>query len=105
MQGTVFTHSLQIGEGSYKELAESPYLEKLLARDLEVIFLTEAVDEYLMQHLTEFEDTQFQNAAKEKLTFGGKDDQEKKKEKALRVSRDSTPSRRTSSRSPRGPMI
>ena len=58
----------------------------MLAKDFEVIFFTESVDEYLMQHLTEFEDIQFQSAAKEKLTLGGKDDQEKKKEKALRVS-------------------
>lgn len=77
---------ISAGEGAISELSNSPYLEKLIARDLEVIYFTESVDEYLMQHLTEFEETQFQNAAKEKLTLGGKDDQEKKKEKALRVS-------------------
>lgn len=68
-----------------KELEESPYLEKLLARDYEVIYLTDSVDEYMMQHLDNFEDIQFQNAVKEKLTLGGNDDKEKKKEKALRV--------------------
>jgi hypothetical protein len=50
-----------------------------------VIYLTESVDEYVMQHLDNFQDIQFQNAVKEKLTLGGKDDKEKKKEKALRV--------------------
>ena len=39
-----------------------------------------------MQHLDNFEDIQFQNAVKDKLTLGGNDDKEKKKEKALRVS-------------------
>ena len=72
-------------DAPYADLLASPYLEKLVAKDFEVIYFTESVDEYLMQHLTEFEDVQFQNAAKEKLTLGGKDDQEKKKEKALRV--------------------
>ena len=83
-----FSHHQQCtGDSSdYEQLSQSPYLEKLLAKDFEVIYFTESVDEYLMQHLTEFEDTQFQSAAKEKLTLGGKDDQEKKKEKALRVS-------------------
>ena len=57
-----------------------------MAKDLEVVYLTESVDEYVMQHLDNFQDIQFQNAVKEKLTLGGKDDKEKKKEKALRVS-------------------
>lgn len=70
---------------SQKELEQSPYLEKLLARDYEVIYFTDSVDEYVMQHLDSFEDIQFQSAVKDKLTLGGKDDQEKKKEKALRV--------------------
>ena len=39
----------------------------------------------MMQHLDSFEDIQFQNAVKDKLTLGGNDDKEKKKEKALRV--------------------
>ena len=70
---------------SQKDLESSPYLEKLLARDYEVIYFTDSVDEYMMQHLDSFEDVQFQNAVKDKLTLGGKDDKEKKKEKALRV--------------------
>lgn len=38
-----------------------------------------------MQHLTEFDEHKFQNAAKENLKLGEKDEKEKKKEKALRV--------------------
>ena len=56
-----------------------------------MVYLTESVDEYVMQHLDNFQDIQFQNAVKEKLTLGGKDDKEKKKEKALRVSRPHSP--------------
>ena len=55
-------------------------------RDYEVIYFTDPVDEYVMQHLSEFDDKKFQNAAKENLKLGDKDEKEKKKEKALRVS-------------------
>ena len=55
------------------ELAKSPFLEKLLQKDLEVVFMTEAIDEYVMSHLTEFDDKKFQDASKDNLKLG-KDD-------------------------------
>ena len=66
-------------------MAKSPFLEKLLDRDYEVIYFTDPVDEYVMQHLQEFDDKSFANAQKENLKLGSKDDKEKKREKALRV--------------------
>ncbi|KAK9835529.1 hypothetical protein WJX74_002421 [Apatococcus lobatus] len=63
------------------ELAKSPFLEQLLEKDLEVIFLTDAVDEYMMSNLPEYDEKKFQNAAKDDLKLGGK---KGKKEKRVR---------------------
>ena len=57
-------------------------MEKLLQKGYEVLFLTEAVDEYMMTHLTEFDDKKFQDASKDDVKLG-KDD--KKAFKALKV--------------------
>ena len=64
------------------ELVKSPFLEKLLQKDLEVVFMTEAIDEYVMSHLTEFDDKKFQDASKDNLKLG-KDD--KKAAKVVKV--------------------
>merc|ERR1711975_150313 len=52
---------------------------KLLAKDIEIIFMTDSVDEYTVQHLTEFEGKRLINASREglKLEEGEK---EKKRE-------------------------
>jgi heat shock protein beta len=47
---------------------------------LQVIYLTEAIDEYLTQNLTEYEDKKFQNASKDDLKIGSKDEKTKFKE-------------------------
>ena len=62
---------------SIEALKNSPMLEKLIAKDFEVIYFTDPVDEYTMQHLTEFDDYKFSNASKEDLKFGDADDDEK----------------------------
>ena len=67
---------------SKEELLKSPFLEKLLQQDLEVVFMTDSIDEYVMSHLTEFDDKKFQNASKDNLKLG-KDD--KKAAKALKA--------------------
>jgi len=69
---------------SMDEVKNSAFLERLLAKDLEVIFFTDPIDEYLMQNLTDFEDHKFANASKEDLKFDDKDDDEKAKQKALK---------------------
>ena len=66
-----------------RELEKSPFLEQLLAKDYEVIYFTDPVDEYLMQNLLEFEDIKFQNASKDDLKLGDKD--AKKENKKLKV--------------------
>jgi len=62
--------------GEDKEsLMKSPSVEKLLAKDIEIIFMTDSVDEYTVQHLTEFEGKRLINASREglKLEEGDKD--------------------------------
>ena len=58
------------------------FVEKLLQKGYEVLYLTEPVDEYMMTHLTEFDDKKFQDASKDDVKLG-KDD--KKAFKALKV--------------------
>lgn len=59
------------------QVEESPFVERLLKKGYEVIYLTEPVDEYTLQALPEFDGKRFQNVAKEGL---GLDDGEKAKE-------------------------
>merc|ERR550537_834447 len=56
-------------------LLKSPSCEKPLAKDTEIIFMTDSVDEYTVQHLTEFEGKRLINASREglKLEEGDKD--------------------------------
>lgn len=49
---------------------------------VQVIYFTDALDEYLMQHLTEYEDKKLQDASKENLKIGGKESKAKTKELA-----------------------
>ncbi|XP_017261637.1 endoplasmin [Kryptolebias marmoratus] len=63
---------------SKKEAESSPFVERLLKKGYEVIYLTEPVDEYCIQALPEFDGKRFQNVAKEGVKF---DESEKAKEK------------------------
>lgn len=47
---------------------------------VQVIYFTDALDEYLMQHLTEYEDKKLQDASKDNLKIGGKESKAKTKE-------------------------
>merc|ERR1719305_1962212 len=60
-------------------LLKSPSCEKLLAKDIEIIFMTDSVDEYTVQHLTEFEGKRLINASREGLKLE-EGDKEKKRE-------------------------
>ncbi|CAK9192716.1 unnamed protein product [Sphagnum troendelagicum] len=63
-----------------KQLEKSPLLENLLKRGYEILFLTDPIDEYLTQNLTEYEGNKFQNASKDDLKIGSKYDQARTKE-------------------------
>ncbi|VDM42346.1 unnamed protein product [Toxocara canis] len=62
---------------SLKEVESSPFVERLLAKGFEVLYLTEPVDEYTIQAMPEYDGKRFQNVAKEGLKI---DDSEKSKE-------------------------
>lgn len=56
---------------SEQEVTESPFVERLLKKGYEVLYLTEAVDEYAISALPEFEGKKFQNVAKEGVDIDG----------------------------------
>merc|ERR1719305_1676748 len=60
-------------------LLKSPSVEKLLSKDIEIIFMTDLVDEYTVQHLTEFEGKRLINASREGLKLE-EGDKEKRRE-------------------------
>merc|ERR1711962_2000510 len=63
---------------SRAEVEKSPFVERLLKKGYEVLYLIEPVDEYCIQALPEFEGKKFQNIAKEGLSL---DTSEKAKER------------------------
>lgn len=58
-----------IAGSSRKEVETSPFVERLLRKGYEILYLVEAVDEYTLSSLPEFEGKKFQNIAKEGLTL------------------------------------
>jgi len=66
--------SIYFMAGSSKKEAEtSPFVERLIKRGYEVIYLIEPVDEYTIQNLPEFDGKKFQNVAKEGLKLADDD--------------------------------
>ncbi len=64
---------------SYAAAKNSPHLEVFKRKGLEVLLLTDRIDEWLVQHLTEFEGKKLQNIAKGDLDLGTFEDEEEKK--------------------------
>lgn len=60
------------------QVEHSPFVERLLKKGYEVLYLTEPVDEYCIQALPEYDGKKFQNVAKEGLKL---DEGEKAKER------------------------
>ncbi|XP_038210584.1 endoplasmin-like [Zerene cesonia] len=58
-------HIYYIAGASRAEVEKSPFAERLVRRGYEVLYLTEAVDEYCLSSLPEFDGHKFQNIAKE----------------------------------------
>lgn len=54
-----------IAGANLAEVEKSPFVERLLAKGYEVLYLVEAVDEYCISALPEFDGKKFQNVAKE----------------------------------------
>lgn len=70
-----------IAGSSEAEVKRSPFVERLQRKGYEVLYLTEAVDEYSLNSLPEFEGKKFQNVAKEGFSLDeGEKAEEKKRE-------------------------
>jgi molecular chaperone HtpG len=54
---------------SLENVENSPFIDKLKKRNIEVILMTDTLDEYVMQHVTEFKDKKFINVIKDELKF------------------------------------
>jgi len=69
---------------SHAAAKNSPHLELFRKKGVEVLLLSDRVDEWLVAHLTEFEEKKLQSVARGDLDLGGVDDKEEKeaKEKA-----------------------
>jgi len=65
---------------SKKAVESSPFLEALKKKGLEVILMTDPMDEYAMQQLKEFEGKKFKNITKEGLTTANTEEEKQKAE-------------------------
>jgi len=69
---------------STDEVKNSPFVERLLKKGYEVLYLTEAVDEYAISALPEFEGKKFQNVAKEGFSLDGDTEAAKQRKEELK---------------------
>ncbi|CAB0041282.1 unnamed protein product [Trichogramma brassicae] len=58
-------HIYYIAGSSISDVEKSPFVERLLKKNYEVLYLVEAVDEYALSSIPEFDGKKFQNVAKE----------------------------------------
>lgn len=69
---------------SINEVASSPFVERLLKKGYEVLYLTDAVDEYAISAIPDFEGKKFQNVAKDGLDLAAATGEKgKEKQEAL----------------------
>jgi molecular chaperone HtpG len=65
---------------TYAAAIHSPHLEVFKGKDVEVLLLTDRVDEWLVSHLTEYKGKHIQSVAKGELDLGDLEDKESKEE-------------------------
>jgi heat shock protein beta len=69
-------HIYYITGESVEAVSTSPFVERLLKKGLEVVYMVDPVDEYLLQPMTEYDGTQLMSVTKEGLKI---DDNEEKR--------------------------
>ena len=67
-----------IGE-SRKAVENSPHIAPFKAKNYEVLFLTDPVDEYLMQHINEYNEKKLSNISKKKPMLSQKMSKKRKR--------------------------
>ena len=67
-----------VAADNYHTAINSPHLEVFKKKGIEVLILTDRIDEWLMSHLMEFEDKKFQDVAKGTLDLGDLEDPQEK---------------------------
>jgi len=65
---------------SFDAVEKSNFLEKFKVKGLEVLFLVDPIDEYVMQNLPEYEEKKLTSITKEGLKFGDEEADDKKRE-------------------------
>ena len=65
---------------SHNTAKSSPHLEIFRKKGIEVLLLSDRIDEWLMSHLTEFDGKSFQDVAKGELDLGELDSEEEKQQ-------------------------
>ena len=65
---------------SLAAVAASPFVEALKKRDIEVIYMVDPIDEYVIQQLKDFDGYKIKNCSKEGLEFDQTEDEKKKAE-------------------------
>ena len=76
-----------IGE-SKQSIEYSPFIEKLKAKDYEVIFMIDTIDEYVVQHLTNYENKKLSCCTKEGLKLDETDEEKQSYEQDKTISED-----------------
>lgn len=64
---------------TFSTAKNSPHLEVFRKKGIEVLLMSERVDEWMMSHLTEYSEKQFQHVAKANTDLSDMDDEETKK--------------------------
>jgi HSP90 family molecular chaperone len=68
---------------SIEKIKQSPVLEDVLSRDMEVLYMTDSIDEYVVGHVTDFAGKKLVNLAKDDAKLDG----DSKKAKAIAAKR------------------
>merc|ERR1711910_302207 len=82
-------HIFYMAGPNVEEVEKSPFVERLLKKGYEILYLTEAVDEYAISALPEFEGKKFRNVAKEGFSIDGDTDAAKARREAVKEKFDS----------------
>jgi len=71
---------LYITGESRSSVAQSPFVESVVKKGIEVIYMIDPIDEYVMQQLKEYDGKKFKNLSKEGFDMEDTEDEKKKKE-------------------------